>query len=57
MNLNYIKDRLQEPSSWRGLAAIAAAFGLIITPDQVAAIAAAWAAVTGAIGAFSPDKK
>lgn len=51
------KDRIKEPSTWRGLAMLgtgtAALFGIAISPEQTEAVIAAGMAVTGAIGAFS----
>lgn len=54
--MQYLIDRLKEPSTWRGLTAILAAFGLTLSPDQSEAILAAGLAVMGLLGAFMPDK-
>lgn len=53
--VKYILARLGEASTWRGLAAIATAAGIGISPDQVAAITALGLAVIGAVGTFFPD--
>lgn len=53
----FILDRLKEPSTWRGLAAIATSMGIIITPFQLEVIMSAGMAVIGAIGVLSPDKQ
>jgi hypothetical protein len=51
----YLLDRLKEPSTWRGIVAFVTAAGLVLSPDQQAAIVAAGLAIIGAIGAFLPD--
>jgi hypothetical protein len=53
----YLLDRLREPSTWRGMVALLTAFGLVLSPEQAAAIVAAGLAAAGAIGAFTPDKE
>lgn len=55
--LDYIKARLAEPSTWRGIVALITAAGVQLSPDQVAAIVALGLAIMGAVGAFLPDKK
>ena len=57
MNFEYIKDRLNEPSSWRGLTGILTAFGVFLSPDQIEAIIGAGLAVMGLLGVFTADKK
>jgi len=57
MNLDYIKDRLSEASSWRGLIGILTAFGVMFSPEQIEAIIAAGLALAGCVGVFSKDKK
>lgn len=54
--LNFIYTRLSEPSTWRGLTALATAAGIALTPEQSAAVTAVGLAVIGVIGAFFPDK-
>jgi hypothetical protein len=54
--MNYIFARLAEPSTWRGLVALVAAFGVVVSPDQIEAIVAAGLAMIGIIGAFLPDR-
>jgi len=56
-NLDYMKERLSEPSTWRGIIAILVACGVGISPEQATAIIAAGMAVMGAIGTFTKDKK
>ena len=55
--LDYILTRLSETSTWRGIAMIVAASGLVIDPNQFNSIAAAGIAVAGAINVFRKEKK
>ncbi len=50
----WILDRLQEPSSWAGLSAIALSLGL--SDAQWSAIAQAGAALAGAVAVFLKEK-
>jgi hypothetical protein len=54
--MNYILERLSEPSTWRGLALIAAAAGLKINPELENSIIAVGMASSGLIGALAKDK-
>lgn len=54
--MKYLKARLQEPSTIRGMIWIAVACGIQIQPEHIPDIIAAGAAIAGLIGAFSPDK-
>jgi hypothetical protein len=54
--MNYIFARLSEPSTWRGLIALATAFGVAMSPEQIEAIIACGLALIGIAGAFFPDK-
>lgn len=54
--MEYIKARLTEASTWRGLVAIVTALGVALSPEQVEAIVAIGLAVMGVVGAFVPDK-
>jgi hypothetical protein len=47
--MNYILDRLKEPSTWRGLTVLAGAFGMHLSPDLIPAIGTAVAGVIGFI--------
>jgi hypothetical protein len=51
--LSFIKDRLKEPSTWRGLAAFATGMGVAISPAQAEAIIAAGFALVGILGTLS----
>lgn len=53
--LQFVLARLKEPSTWRGLVALAAAAGLTVNPEQAHAIVAAGLAVMGVLGTFLPD--
>ncbi len=50
--MNYILDRLSESSTWRGLVGIATSLGVVLNPDQAAAIIAAGTALIGLINVF-----
>jgi len=53
---DYIRARLLEPSTWRGLVLISAALGAVLTPEQQEAIVTAGLLMAGLIGAAFPDK-
>jgi hypothetical protein len=48
---------LKQPSTYRGLAIVLGALGVVISPDQVAAIGAAVSSVIGAIEVFRNEHK
>lgn len=50
---DHLFDRLQEPSTWRGLVWITTALGFGVSPDQMEAIVGAGCAVAGLIGVFT----
>lgn len=54
---SYLLARAAEPSTWRGLVWLLAALGLVLSPEQSAAIVAAGAAVAGVLGAFTRDRQ
>lgn len=54
--MRYILNRLQEASTWRGLALVVTALGVQISPEQLDIVVATGLAVSGLIGAFFPDK-
>jgi hypothetical protein len=56
MNTDYLKARLKEPSTWRGLALCLTAFGIAITPDQIESIVVVGLLISGLIGAGVSDK-
>lgn len=53
--LGYLRDRLTEASTWRGLVVIATALGAHLSPDQAEAIVVVGLGVSGLIGAALPD--
>jgi uncharacterized membrane protein len=54
--LNWIKARLSEASTWRGIVALLTAVGVTMTPEQAEAIIAAGLALIGVLGVFTKDK-
>lgn len=50
-----ILDYLKQESTWRGLVAIATAFGVKLAPDQANSIIASGLAVIGLINTFKKD--
>ena len=54
--MKYLLNRLKERSTWLGLVAIAAAFGLTISPELLDYIIAAGMAVAGIVGVVTSDK-
>ena len=50
--INWALERLSENSTWRGIAALATAIGVTLSPEQANAIIAAGMAVIGAINVF-----
>ena len=55
--LNWLMDRGNEPSTWRGLTWILTAVGITINPPLAAAIAAVGMAAVGIIDALKADEK
>jgi hypothetical protein len=54
--LHFVRTQGQSPSTWRGLALLASACGIVIRPDLMAAITAVGMAVSGLIGVLAgPD--
>ena len=51
----YILERLQEPSTWRGITLLLTALGIPLAPELVDAVIAAGLAVTGLIGVATKD--
>ena len=47
--MNYLLDRLKEPSTWRGLAVMVGAFGVHMHPDLMPAIGTAVIAAIGLV--------
>lgn len=55
--MNWILNRLAEPSTWRGLTLLLTAVGISLDPEQVAAITAAGLGIVGVINVFKKDAK
>lgn len=51
----YVKERLKEPSTWRGLVLICTAFGVPIAPQMAEAIITIGLALSGGIGVITSD--
>ena len=49
-------ERVRERSTWLGLVSLLTAIGVTLSPDQVAAIAAAGVAIGGVVAVFTRDK-
>jgi hypothetical protein len=55
--MEYLKKRLQEASTWRGIVIFMTGMGVYLTPEQQEAIIVVGLMVAGAIGFLFPDKK
>ena len=54
---DFIKERLKEPSTWRGMVLICTAFGVPIAPQMAEAIITIGLALSGGIGVLTSDSK
>ena len=54
---DFIKARLAEASTWRGVIALLTAAGVTLSPEQTNAIVSAGLAIIGVLGVFTADKK
>lgn len=50
--LDYIINKLEEPSTWRGLVWIITAFGVVLSPEQTEAIVTFGMTLAGLIAVF-----
>ena len=50
--MDYLIEKLKEPSTWKGLVWLLTAFGVALSPDEKEAIAALGMALAGLIGVF-----
>jgi hypothetical protein len=57
MTKEYIKDRLKEPSTWRGIILLCTAFGVPVAPQMAEAIITIGLALSGGVGVITSDKK
>jgi hypothetical protein len=55
--MNTIISYLSQQSTWKGLIGLATAAGLVLDPEQAAAIIAAGMALVGLINVFRNEKK
>lgn len=55
--MNYITERLKEPSTWRGAVMLAIGLGVGVNPDQIEAIVALGTSVAGLIGMMARDRR
>lgn len=55
--INFLLERLQEPSTWRGLIWLITAFGFALDPDQREAIVTTGMSLVGLIGVFTSEHK
>lgn len=53
----YIKERLKEPSTWRGIILLLTAAGVPIAPAMGEAIIVVGLALAGGVGIVAPDKR
>lgn len=51
-----LKDRLKEPSTFKGIAVLLGVLGISVDPQQITAIATAVAGVIGLIEVFRKEK-
>jgi len=54
---DYIKERLKEPSTWRGIILLLTAAGVPIAPAMSEVIICAGLAMAGGVGVVTPDRK
>ena len=54
--MKFIKERLHEASTWRGIIAFVTGIGVVLGPEQSNAIIAGGLGFMGIIGAFTKDK-
>lgn len=54
--MNWIKTRLKERSTWKGVVWIITAFGVALTPEQSEAIITAGITLAGLLDIFTQEK-
>lgn len=54
--MEFLYERLREPSTWRGLIAMLTSLGVVLDPDQIELIIPVGVGIIGVIGTFVPDK-
>ena len=55
--INFILERLKEPSTWRGIIWLLSSFGVVLDPEQSDAIVATAMSLVGLIAMFTSDQK
>lgn len=55
--MDYVVERLKEPSTWRGLIWVASSAGLIISPDSAEAIVTLGMLSAGLVGVIASDSQ
>ena len=55
--MNKVLELLNQQSTWKGLIGLAAAIGLVLTPEQTSAIVAAAMGAMGVINVFRNENK
>jgi len=53
--VDYVLNRLKEPSTWRGIVTVLTLLGINIDPEQAIAIGSVGASVVGLINMFKKD--
>jgi hypothetical protein len=51
--MKYLLERLQEPSTWRGMILVLTSLGIGIAPDLITPIIAAGTGLAGIVGVFT----
>lgn len=56
MNKQFMMDRLQGPSTWKGLTLVAGLFGYAMTPEETEVIVGAATGIIALINIFTKEK-
>ncbi|MBF0625114.1 MAG: hypothetical protein HQL82_09945 [Magnetococcales bacterium] len=51
--MNYFMERLNEPSTWRGLIMLGTALGLTVSPETAAQVVAVGTGLAGLVGTLT----
>ena len=54
--IEFVLNRLKEPSTWRGIILVLTVSGVALDPDQKEAIITAGVSIVALVGVFSPDR-
>ena len=55
--MRYLRQRLEEPSTWRGFVLVATGLGVAMSPETIEHIVVAGTAMAGLIGIFTEDDR